>query len=136
MYLIFLGILTIGVAIYLIVRYEKAQKVAAKPQPNYNEIIMQKMGEDFQALGWDVWDPSVHRANGQLDRIRRAATDKRLTVIEYDGDFGTATIKGAEGNTYTVSGERCTCPDFRTRGLPCKHMYLLAMALSEEENDQ
>ena len=134
MYLIFLGIVTIGVAIYLIVRYEKAQKVAAQPQPNYNEIIMQKMGEDFQALGWDVWDPSVHRANGQLDRIRRAATDKRLIIIKRDGS--TFDIKGTEGNVYTVSGEGCSCPDFRTRGLPCKHMYLLAIALSEEENDQ
>lgn len=136
MYLIFLGIITIGAAIYLIVRYEKAQKSTVQSQPNYNEIIIQKMSEDFQSLGWDVWDPSVHRASGQLDRIRRAATDKRLSAIEYNGSLGTTTVKGANGDTYTVSSESCSCPDFCTRKLPCKHMYLLAMDLQEKNNQQ
>ena len=39
-----------------------------------------------------------------------------------------ADIQGQNG-TYHVTLESCTCPDFRSRHIPCKHMYRLALQL-------
>lgn len=38
-------------------------------------------------------------------------------------------VQGRLDRVYTVSLDRCTCPDFQERGLPCKHIYALAAFL-------
>ncbi len=95
-----------------------------------NEVVIQKIHSDFQRIGWGMWDESIHHAEGQLKRLERAVIDKSMSIVSFEED-NTAIIKGSSGKTYVVSKDSCTCPDFNTRKLPCKHMYLLAIYLNE-----
>lgn len=54
-----------------------------------------------------------------------ATTEKR--IMKYPINV-TAEIKG-ETDTYTVTLNSCTCPDFVYRNVPCKHMYQLALEM-------
>lgn len=87
------------------------------------------MRETFNNIGWLSWESSVHFQDGQAERIKRAATDQAIKLLEYDDITGEATIQGSKGDIYSVSERSCTCTDFAARGLPCKHIYLLAMEL-------
>lgn len=69
------------------------------------------------------WDVSVHSTTDQLNRIRRSTSVK---IISYDPDTQTATIAGSGKSVYTTSFVKCSCGDFISRRLPCKHMYRLA----------
>lgn len=93
------------------------------------------MALDFRLIEWNTWDASIHFANGQLERIERAAADRRLCVLHYDEKSETASVMGSGGEVYSTCKDGCTCADFKARGLPCKHMYLLAMTLSEKRQD-
>ena len=68
----------------------------------YNLHVMNTLFQNMP--GWDEWDESIHRADGQYDRM-------------------------VQGDLYTTSCKECDCPDFQRRHLPCKHMYYLAMTL-------
>lgn len=105
-----------------------------KPQTNSQKESMKlkvgmMMGDTFNNIGWFSWEASVHFLDGQAERIERAATDRSIKLLEYDSSTGTAAIRGTKGDIYSVSEHHCTCGDFRARGLPCKHIYLLAMEL-------
>jgi len=110
---------------------DKVSAYCGKPQINdddickYNTHIMSKC---FLAMpGWNIWDPSIHEATGQYDRIKRSV-DKYISILAYDPSYSIAKIKGTSG-IYLTSHERCSCPDYRKRRLPCKHMYALAYEL-------
>lgn len=84
------------------------------------------------------WDPSVHAAPGQYARFGRAAArplsvfskgGERTKVLDCDAKAGAVKVQGRLDRVYTVSLDRCTCPDFQERGLPCKHIYALAAFL-------
>ena len=92
------------------------------------------ISKDFHRPRWDIWDDSVHRADGQYDRIERAFHSERgvFKILKYNADTGTATIKGKTG-TYSTSPEGCSCKDFAFRNLPCKHMYFLAAETNIDE---
>lgn len=84
------------------------------------------------------WDPSVHAAPGQYARFGRAAArplsvfskgGERTKVLDCDTKAGAVKVQGRLDRVYTVSLDRCTCPDFQERGLPCKHIYALAAFL-------
>lgn len=74
---------------------------------------------------WWEWDSSVHESEGQPSRMQRALTQKIEIVKMPKGCW--AQIRGAKGDIYRTSFRICSCPDFRERGKPCKHMYKLAM---------
>lgn len=38
-----------------------------------------------------------------------------------------ASMNGSHGAVYKVTLDNCTCEDFKKRGIPCKHMYRLAL---------
>lgn len=91
--------------------------------------ILHRLSEDFSAMpGWDIWDSSIHEAPGQFDRAERAAMDEHIRVISYDPQYQLAKVRGRTA-VYLTSCKRCSCPDYRKRRLPCKHMYALAMEL-------
>ena len=91
--------------------------------------ILHCLSEDFAAMpGWDIWDSSIHEASGQFERAERAATDKEISVLCYDSKYRLAKVQGKTA-VYLTSYQRCSCPDYRKRRLPCKHMYALAMEL-------
>ncbi len=69
------------------------------------------------------WDVSVHSSPDQLNRIRRSTSVK---IISYDPKQQTAVVAGSGSSTYTTTFSKCSCGDFISRHLPCKHMYRLA----------
>ncbi len=84
----------------------------------------------FQKMpGWSEWDATIHEYEGQYDRMDRAARIEKISVLCYDPRYKLAKVQGTS-NIYLTSSERCSCPDFRKRRLPCKHMYGLAMELN------
>lgn len=77
---------------------------------------------------WNFWDNDVHADKEQIVRQARAANFK----AEYEVDFESQT--GVFASTmyigfYDTSLSECSCWDFQTRGLPCKHIYRLAVEL-------
>lgn len=143
MYLIFLAFLTFGATIWVIwyqeqserkkIDNEVARRDAARQQLiEIDNHFIDLMISDFMELGWAEWDESIHKADGQLDRIKRGVDpDSNITLLQYNPSFGIAKIRGTNFDFYLVSGHRCSCPDFRERQLPCKHMYFLAMILPD-----
>lgn len=92
--------------------------------------------EDFNAMpGWDIWDISVHETAGQYDRMERGVMDKAISVLCYDPEYQLAKVQGKTG-IYLTSCNRCSCPDFRKRHLPCKHMYAVAIWLEGDIKKQ
>lgn len=78
------------------------------------------------------WDTSVHLAAGQLQRFGRAVYSD---FSAQSFTRGVAKVTGSKGNVYFTSLESCDCPDFEKRGLPCKHMYGLALSLGYTVDD-
>ena len=94
---------------------------------NYSIASMDRL---FQSMAsWQQWDDSIHRQSGQLERMRRAPG---VSVEWYDPKSKRARVRGSSGQ-YLTSSSRCSCPDFRDRNIPCKHMYALAMELDGDE---
>ncbi len=59
----------------------------------------------------------------------------RCKVVRKERDWSVPSQSGA--GKYTVSGmdaqaPRCTCPDFETRGEPCKHIYAVKLVIQRE----
>lgn len=103
-----------------------------EPTPEHvDEQVVRMMVDNFDALSWHRWTEVDHEGAEQYNRMEQAAQDKALQVLDYDPDYRLAKVQGKTG-VYLTSGERCSCPDYRKRQLPCKHMYLLAMELDSD----
>lgn len=76
---------------------------------------------------WSKWN-SVHDSDDQKKRVESAKLAK-CTPIVFDPENGYAYYEGSLGK-YETFLDRCSCPDFLRRHLPCKHMYRLAMELN------
>lgn len=104
-------------------------KVRYVTQKNIQEYTIYKISQDFLAMpGWDIWDISVHQTDGQYERLGRATVGSKITVLCYDPRYRLAKMQGSTG-IYLTSSKRCSCPDYKKRRLPCKHMYALAIEL-------
>jgi hypothetical protein len=77
----------------------------------YYASYMRKIGRDYTP--WGGWDNRVHVSQDQ--KIRQA----RAYEMFDEGSH--------EVSKYTTALEKCTCPDFQARELPCKHIYFLAL---------
>lgn len=64
----------------------------------------------------------------QAKRIVAALKDSMQLKAVHDLSFN---VQGTSGNTYTTTLNSCTCPDFIHRGIPCKHMYRVAVELGQ-----
>jgi len=70
-----------------------------------------------------LWDNVNHNDKEQIERIAEAiGNDYKIISFE-------AVMREPEGNEFNTSLEKCSCPDFKKRKLPCKHMYSLAFFL-------
>lgn len=97
----------------------------------YNHIA-EMMTEDFRKIGWTNWNPDIHATPEQLDRIKRASDSYNgIQLRKYSPNTTTGIIRGSSCKIYLTCGNGCSCPDFRKRGLPCKHMYFIAMNHNE-----
>lgn len=76
---------------------------------------------------WSRWK-NINK-DGQYIRIRKAV-EGDLIFLSADPVYKMGKFQGQERRAkYTTSLHNCTCPDFRKRKKPCKHMYYLAMQL-------
>lgn len=80
---------------------------------------------------WRRWD-SCREAEPQRIRMERAGSGK-LTVKNIDKNARVAAFVGGRGEKYRTTLISCTCPDFKEREVPCKHMYKLASDLGIRE---
>lgn len=85
--------------------------------------LTEAIKDDLEHSPFSVWDKSVHSTKEQLERIRRS---KSVKILSYDNETQTAKIKGSGIVPYTTTFSSCTCGDFISRKLPCKHIYKLA----------
>ena len=74
---------------------------------------------------WKKWDPCSSSEHQQRRMMRANTSDITIKEIDKENRFG---IFVGE-RTYRTTLESCTCPDFKERKLPCKHMYRLASEL-------
>jgi len=75
--------------------------------------------------GWECWDPCIHEEPDQITRANSASELIQSAVPIEKLSFSLFRV----GN-YHTSYTGCDCPDFRTRGLPCKHMYSIRIIYS------
>lgn len=73
---------------------------------------------------WSQWE-NCHDEPEQQKRLE-SARDSTCTPASVDKKSYIATFKSKRGN-YTTSLSDCNCTDYKRRGLPCKHMYRLAL---------
>lgn len=74
---------------------------------------------------WRKW-ADVPMNEAQLRRLERGI-ECEFTPKEINLDAKYAIIVGSESKAYKTTLTKCTCPDFKKRNLPCKHMYYLAL---------
>ena len=55
-----------------------------------------------------------------------------MQILSLDVKTKSGNIKSRSGSVYQVTTESCNCKDFKMRKLPCKHMYMLDLALEKE----
>lgn len=82
---------------------------------------------DSSVATFGCWDVSIHGADGQDVRLDRALF-QNLVISSYDAETGVAEVLGSRGGVYETTLNSCTCEDFQRRGLPCKHIYKLALS--------
>lgn len=74
---------------------------------------------------WNQWKGVHGRAEDA--RIRRAESGE-VSPVKIDPRLRVGWFAGQKNDeTYKTTLTRCSCPDFKKRGVPCKHMYYLAM---------
>lgn len=74
------------------------------------------------------WPEGAHDSPDQLKRLASAKSSK-TTPTSIDAVSSRGIFPGSGAMPYNVTLESCTCGDFIRRGLPCKHMYRLAIEL-------
>ncbi len=116
---------------YILGKNSSPERAAEREIQQNRQKILDMICRDFQKVGWSAWDRSVHMADGQYERMERAAQSKTMRLVSFDKKTGTAIVAGESGKQYTVDNSGCSCGDFLHRGLPCKHMYFAAMSADE-----
>lgn len=101
-------------------------QVPAGPAPARNTPVVH-VDLDGSAATFGCWDVSIHGADGQDVRLDRALY-QNIVISSYNAETGVAEILGSRGGVYETTLDACTCEDFHRRGLPCKHIYKLALS--------
>lgn len=77
---------------------------------------------------WDNWDISIHEDEAQIARQGKALSypfDFKIDETAETARFSST----SDLPYYETTLTECTCYDFQTRQLPCKHIYRLAVEL-------
>jgi hypothetical protein len=83
-------------------------------------------------MSFGDWLDSEHLSPDQRKRID-SAKKADVSPRTVDKEQCTGVFDGSGKNPYLVTLDTCTCGDFTRRGLPCKHIYRLAMECGEME---
>ena len=126
------GIIYIGFpvlnSIFNIVEW-RLNKSIKKVEKDLNANNITNKTNSNKEICFGDWDSEIHWTIAQRDRIMRAKSSN-MTPGLVDHTTKTGKFDGSKG-TYQTTLNSCTCPDFMTRQLPCKHIYKLAMQLGE-----
>lgn len=73
--------------------------------------------------------------DSQPDQIKRKekAKEAKCAPASVDFEARTAVFAGSGKKPYETTEDSCTCRDFFTRRLPCKHIYRLRMELEKAD---
>lgn len=118
--IIFAGVL---VAVVLAIFIIEKQRHGARQQLAKRRELARSLADDFKRIGWGAWGPAAHLSDEQATRMQRAADSTTMELLEYNPNIHTAVVRGERGSVYHIDERGCSCPDFRKRQLPCKHMY-------------
>ena len=78
---------------------------------------------------WEDWAYSIHNDGAQISRQGRAMTYP-MDILKINEKKKTARFTGTDAPYYDTTLSSCSCFDFQTRNLPCKHIYRLAVELN------
>ena len=78
---------------------------------------------------WEDWEHSIHNDDAQISRQGCAMTYP-MDIIKINEKKKTGRFSGTNAPYYNTTLSSCTCFDFQTRKLPCKHIYRLAVELN------
>jgi hypothetical protein len=106
---------------------ERRADSAAQNRPPVSPVSITPDLDSSSSSSFGCWDVSIHGADGQDVRMDRALF-QNIVIQSYDPSTGSAEILGTRGEVYKTSLDHCSCEDFRRRGLPCKHIYKLALS--------
>jgi len=114
--------------------YDADDKVLRSRKPE-DELAAEKFAEEYMSADpaeiWARWKSCAHNKT-QRDRMIRAL-DGALTPAAFSPEARAATFIGSDEGNYKTTLFECSCPDFKKRGLPCKHMYWLAQQLDLDD---
>ena len=133
-----LAVFFIGVTVALVIvgtmlhRAAKAEKDRQQETIHARTAICHKFAEDFAKVGWPAWGYITHLPPEQRSRMEKGIYSKRIKLLSYDPEMHTARVLGERGEMYDIDVSGCSCPDFRKRGLPCKHMYFAVIEISDK----
>ena len=82
---------------------------------------------ETRGINFGNWDEALHDDYNQVKRMASSQLIKSKNSTVHK-DTQTAEITGRD-DTYNVTLNSCTCFDFKSRQLPCKHVYYLAHEL-------
>lgn len=123
-------IFSVGIILILVSADYRAHKETEPKQEelqNAEDSIESNNNDDTE--NWQKpfgkWTKKQLSISGQASRYARSIEDY-MQIIYIDKSAGTAEIMGTQGTVYDVTLDKCNCPDFENRHLPCKHIYLLA----------
>lgn len=91
-------------------------------------------GKDGILMVWsEIWDSSIHSLPEQVKR-RLNGEKIKADAITVNVEEQTAVVVGSDPESYRVSLSECSCFDYASRELPCKHIYRLASELGMLED--
>ncbi len=97
-------------------------------------LLEERRSEIAQKFSKDDWrtfcDEGMHSLQGQGARITRSY-EEDIKIEAYNPAACLGLVRGASGKRYLTSFHKCTCPDFKKRELPCKHIYRLCRLTTE-----
>ena len=105
---------------------EERMHFCAELDKREDEEIIKKIFSSAEPSQFDIWGLSIHLSKGQYKRILKSA---EVIIDQVDESNTMAVVVGSQGNIYETTLQTCTCFDFLSRSLPCKHMYRLAFQL-------
>lgn len=119
----------VGIMLRRAANEKKERQQAAIAQQT---AICRKFAEDFAKIGWPAWGYATHLLPEQRSRMEKGIYSKSMELLGYDPEAHTACVLGEHGKAYDIDISGCSCPDFRKRGFPCKHMYFAVIEISEK----
>lgn len=116
------------------IKIRKIKDKAMAEITNEQDKVLGQLEQDFIALGWTKWSKMGDLySDEQMTRLRESVNE--ISLLNFNEREMIGTVIDTQ-QTNTVSGKGCTCSDFISRGMPCKHMCFLAGILIDRMEEK